>query len=174
MQLNNFESSVMYVELVSDSMHIFILNKGKVNMTRFLNFGLDSLFPILQEELGLKDESSARKLFHSNTFDVAEIGRKLLKKVLKELQAVSGHYEVQTGLNIDKFFISLLPSKLSWISNAISNALGIDLITIELEPWLQSLSIEVDDRVDLSTLGPRWLGIFSLIARFRSSEEDAL
>ena len=174
MQLNDLKFSVMFVELVSDRMHIFIINKGKVDMIRSLEFGLDSLFPILQEELGLKDESSARKLFHSNTFDVAEMGRKLLKKVLKELQAVSGHYEVETGLSINKFYLSMLPTKLSWIPDTISNALGIDPVTIELVPWLQSLGIEMDDSLDLSVLGPRWLGIFSLIAEFSSREENAL
>ena len=174
MRLNGFKSSAMYIELVSDSMQIFILNRGNVDMIRSLSFGLDSLFPILKNELGLKDEASAKKLFCANTFDVSEIGRKLLKKVLNELQAVSGHYEVETGLNIDKFFISSLPTKFCWISDTISSALGIEPIKIELEPWLQSLEIKIDDSVDLSVLGPRWLGIFSLIAEFSSREESAL
>lgn len=171
-RLKKFDSSVMYIELASDSMRIFILNKDKIDMIRSLELGLDSLFPILKDEMGLKDESSARKLFRSNTFDVAEIGRKLLKKILKELQAISGHYEVQTGLNIDQFFMSLLPTKLSWIPNTIANALGITPVKVELEPWLQSLEIEVSDSIDLSNLGPRWLGLFSLMAEFRSVDAN--
>ena len=170
-QLNQFESSVMFIELTSESMRVFIINRGKVDMTRSFEFGLDSLFPILKEELGLQDEASARKLFHSNTFDVAEMGRGLLKKILKELQAVAGYYEVQTGLNIDRFFISLLPKKLSWIPNTISNSLGIEPLKIEFEPWLQSLGISVQDNVNVSALGPRWLGVFSLMAEFNSREE---
>lgn len=170
-QLNQFESSVMSIELTSESMRVFIVNKGRVEMTRSFEFGLDSLFPILKDEMGLRDEASARKLFHSNTFDVAEMGRELLKKVLKELQAVSGYYEVQTGLNIDRFFISLLPTKISWISNTISNALGIEPLTIEFEPWLQSLGINTQNNVDVSALGPRWLGVFSLMAEFNSKNE---
>ena len=170
-QLNQFESSVMFLELTSESMRVFIINKGRVDMTRSFDFGLDSLFPILKDELGLKDEASARKLFHSNTFDVAEMGRELLKKILKELQAVSGYYEVQTGLNIDRFFISLLPTKISWIPNTISNALGIEPLKIEFEPWLQNLGISIQDSVNLSALGPRWLGVFSLMAEFNSRDE---
>jgi len=163
-QLNKFKSAVMYVELVAESINIFIINKGQIDATRSLEFGLDSIFPILKDELGLKDESSAKKLFESNTFDVAEIGRKLLTKVLKELQAVAGHYEVQTGLDIDRLFMSLLPGNLSWIPNTISNAIGIDLIDIQFEPWLQSLGIETGEDVDLSELGPQWMGVVSLIA----------
>ncbi len=174
MQLSGFKSSVMYVELTSHVMHIFVLNKGKIDMIRSLKFGLDSLFPILQNELGLKDEASAKKLFQSNTFDVAEIGRKLLREVIKELQAVSGYYEVQTGLNIDQIFMSMLPTKLSWIPSTIENALGIDPIKIEFDPWLENLGIQIGNRVDLSTLGPKWLSIFSLIAEFSPKEEEVV
>ena len=165
-QSNQFESSVMMIELASDSMHISIVNKGRVDMTRSLGFGLDSLFPILKDEMGLQDEASARKLFHANTFDVAEMGRELLKKILKELQAVSGYYEVQTGLNIDRFFINLLPSKLSWIPSTISNLLGIEPMKIEFEPWLQSLGVSVGSSINLSGLGSRWIALFSLMAEF--------
>ncbi len=173
-RMNKFESSVMYIELTSGSMHIFILNKGNVDMIRSLEFGLDSIFPILKSELGLKDETSARNLFRTNTFDVTEIGRKLLQKVLKELQAVAGHYEVQTGLNIDRFFTSLLPRKLCWIPNTISGVLGIDSVDVKLEPWMQSLGIETSDNIDLSTRGPRWLGMFSLMAEFNSMDKAEL
>ena len=124
--------------------------------------------------MGLQDESSARKLFHSNTFDVAEMGRGLLKKILKELQAVAGYYEVQTGLNIDRFFTSLLPRKLCWIPNTISGVLGIDSVDVKLEPWMQSRGIETSDSVDLSTRGPRWLGMFSLMAEFNSMDKAEL
>ncbi len=174
MHLNKFESAVTYVELLSECTNVIILNKGEVGMVRTLDFGLNSLFPLLQDELGLKDEASAVKLFHSNTFDVAEIGPKLLQRILEELKAILGNYEVQTGLNVDRFFVSLLPQKLSWIPNAISSALGIDLVSIQLEMWLQSLGISVDDSVDLSALGSHWLGVFSLIAEFNLREESVL
>jgi hypothetical protein len=173
-QLKQFDSSMMFIELASDNMQVLILNKGKVDMTRSFDFGLDSLFPILKNEMGLQDEASARKLFRSNTFDVAEMGRELLKKILKELQAISGYYEVQTGLNIDRFFTNLLPSKLSWIPDTISNLLGINPVKIEFEPWLQSLGIDVQDSVDLSMLSSQWLGIFSLMSEFKLKEEVEL
>lgn len=174
MHISEFKSAVMYIELLSECMNVVILNRGKVDMVRSLDFGLDSLFPLLRDELELKDEASARKLFHSNTFDVAEIGRKLLQKILEELKAILGYYEVQTGLNVDRFFVSLLPQKLSWIPETISNALGIARITIQSEPWLQSLGIKINDSVDFSALGSHWLGVFSLIAEFNSRGEDAL
>lgn len=170
-QLNQFESSMMFIELASNCMHVLIINKDKVDMTRSLDFGLDSIFPILKDELGLQDEISARKLFRSNIFDVAEMGPELLKKILKELQAISGYYEVQTGLNIDSFCISLLPSKFSWIQGTVSNLLGIEPLKIEFEPWLQSVGINVQENVDLSKLGSRWLGLFSLMAEFSSEDE---
>ena len=170
-QLNQIESSVMYIELDSGCSHIFIVNKGTIEMIRSLDFGLESIFPILQSEMELKDKASAKKLFNSNTFDVAEMGRKLLNKILNELQAIMGSYEVDTGLAIDRFYLGLLPAKLNWIANTISKALGLKLMQIDFKSWLQSLEIETGARLDLSKLGPRWFSVFSLIANFRSIEK---
>ena len=68
------------------------------------------MFPVIQAELGLKDEDSARKLFYSNTFDFTEMGPSLLRKLLKELQASTGFYEVQTGQTIGQLYLALLPN----------------------------------------------------------------
>ena len=89
--------------------------------------------------------------------------------ILKELQAISGYYEVQTGLTIDQIFISVLPGKLNWVTQTISDSLGLEVIRPEIEPWLESLKIAPANGVDLSNLGSRWFGIFSLMSEFQST-----
>ncbi len=83
---------------------MFIFGNEQVDICRPIPYGLNSMFPTVQSELGLKDEDSARKLFFSNTFDFTELGPSLLKKMLKELQASTGFYEVQTGQTIGQIF----------------------------------------------------------------------
>ena len=150
-----------------------IINKGQVDVTRPVPFGLDSIYPLLQREIGLKDEASARKLFMSNTFDFAEMGTKLLRRVIKELQATAGFYEVQTGLTIDQLYLGVLPKNLSWVAQAICNSLGLEMVQLRTEAWLESLNVTVADDVEVSNLGGRWMGLFSLMGEYHLREESA-
>jgi hypothetical protein len=147
------------------------LNSGQVEVARTIPFGLDSIYPLLQRELGLKDEQSARKLFFSNTFDFAEMGPKLLRRLIKEVQATSGLYEVQKGQTISYIFLGVLPKNLSWITRTISEVLGAEILNPGLHGWLESLQIELGDDVEVSNLGNRWMGLFSLMGEFHLREE---
>lgn len=168
---NQIKSPILCFELTSKSANIFIINQGQVDVARPVPFGLDSIYPLLQRELGLKDEASARKLFFSNTFDFAEMGPKLMRRMTKELQASSGFYEVQTGLTIESVFISVLPKNLAWVSKTVSDSLGLEIMQPNLEKWLESLKIKLADGVEVSNLGSRWMGLFSLMGEFHLREE---
>ena len=170
-RFNQVKSPVLYLEVTSDSANISVLNSGQVDVARTISFGFDSIYPLLQRELGLKDEESARKLFYSNTFDFAEMGPKLLRRLIKELQATSGFYEVQTGQTIGYVFLSVLPKNLSWMTRAIAEALGLEILTPSLGGWLESLQIKLEDGVEVSNLGNRWMGLFSLMGEFHLREE---
>jgi hypothetical protein len=172
-RFNRLDAPILCVELTSQVANVFILNRGRVEVARPIPFGLDSIYPLLQRELGLKDEASARKLFYSNTFDFAEMGPKLLRRMIKELQATSGFYEVQTGLTIDRVFLSVLPNNLSWIAKTISDSLGIEIMQPNIEAWLESLNVKLADGVEVSNFGSRWLGVFSLMGEFHLREEVA-
>ena len=169
-RFSQVKSPVLYLEVTSDSANISVLNSGQVDVARTISFGLDSIYPLLQRELGLKDADSARKLFYSNTFDFAEMGPKLLRRLIKELQATSGFYEVQTGQTIGHVFLSVLPKNLSWITQAISEALGLEILEPSLTGWLESLQIQLGDGVEVSNLGNRWMGLFSLMGEFHLRE----
>lgn len=162
---------ILYFELTLKSANIFIINRGQVDVTRAVSFGLDSIYPLLQRELGLKDEDSARKLFFSNTFDFAEMGPKLLRRMTKELQATTGFYEVQTGMTISHVLLSVLPKNLNWVGKTISDSLALEILEPSLEAWLGSLNIKLGDGVEVMNLGGRWMGLFSLMCEFQLREE---
>ena len=169
---NEINSPILFLELTLESTNVFILNRGKVEVSHIAAMGLDSIYPLLQRELGLKDEVSARKLFLSNTFDFAEIGPRLLRRLTKELQATTGFYEVQTGQTIKHLFLSVLPGNLSWVEKTVGDALALDALNPKYERWLESLDIKVGDGVEVSNMGGRWMGLFSLMAEFQSREKD--
>ncbi|MGJ8640837.1 MAG: hypothetical protein ACSHYA_15715 [Opitutaceae bacterium] len=165
-QFSGIKAPVLSVELTSQSANIAIINEGQLDIARPVPFGLDSIYPLLQRELGLKDSASAKKLFFSNTFDFAEMGPKLLRRMTKELQATTGFYEVQTGQTIEHVFMSLLPRNLNWVAKTISDSLGLEVVQPNIESWLESLDITLADGVEVMNLGARWLGLFSQMSNF--------
>jgi len=99
------------------------------------------------------------------------MGPKLLRRMTKELQASTGFYEVQTGQTISHVFLSVLPKNLNWVAQTVSDSLGLEILQPSIEGWLESLKIKLSDGVEVLNLGPRWMGLFSLMGEFHLREE---
>jgi hypothetical protein len=126
------------------------------------------MVPIVQKELGLKDEESARKLFYSNTFDFTGMGLLLTKRLLKELQSLIGFYEVQTGQSVGQVLNIQLPPKLTWLDAAISGALGISSIKLDPSAWLQSRQITLPESLAKTAQDVRWFGLLCQMAQYNA------
>jgi len=123
------------------------------------------MVPIVQKELGLKDEESARKLFYSNAFDFTGMGATLLKKLLKELQSSIGFYEVQTGQSIGQVICTLLPPKLGWLQTVVAAQLGVPVLDVDIAKWLPARGISMAPGVATGELSNNGLGLFSLMVQ---------
>lgn len=156
----------LVLEISAESSQVLIFHEGQLDVARPIPHGLNSMYPVVQKELGLKDEESARKLFSSNTFDFTEMGPSLLRKLLKELQASTGFYEVQTGQTIGQIYLGLLPENLSWIGSSLARSLGVDELRVDLRDWIANQDITLGETVDLTGLGARWFGLFSLMGDY--------
>lgn len=167
------KTPTLVLEIGADTTHSYIVSSGGVEASRPIAQGLDAMVPIVQKELGLKDEDSARKLFYSNTFDFTGMGPMLIKRLLKELQSSIGFYEVQTGQSVGQVLTTQLPSKLAWLEVAIASALGISPVKFDPLPWLQSRQITVLETVARTVQDVRWFGILSLMARYDLVHADA-
>jgi hypothetical protein len=160
------KAPTLLLEIDADSTQSFIITANGLDATRSIPHGLDAMIPVVQKELNLKDEESARKLFFSNTFDFTNMGVLLIKKLLKELQSLIGFYEVQTGQSIGQVLCTLLPPKLGWLSNTIAKELSVSVLRLDLADWLKSHQITFANPSASSNLVPRWLGLFSLMVYY--------
>lgn len=163
--LRFLKSSVptLVLEIGAEITHSFIVSSAGVEASRPIAQGYESMVPIVQAELGLKDAESARKLFLSNAFDFTGMGRSLVKKLLKELQSSIGFYEVQTGQSVGQVLCTSIPPKLSWLSGSIASALGVSTLSLDLQPWLRSREVTIDERALTGELDARWFGLLSLM-----------
>ncbi len=167
------KTPVLLLEIGQENTQSFILSADGVDISRPIPSGIAAMIPVVQKELGLKDEESAKKLFYSNTFDFTSMGGVLVKKLLKELQSSIGFYEVQTGQSIGNVVCTQLPSSLSWLGATMASALGVAPLKVDLVPRLESLNIKLAPGVSLGQPEERWIGLFSLLATHQNvvSEE---
>jgi hypothetical protein len=156
----------LVLEIGGDATHSFIVTSTGVEASRPIPQGLDAMVPIVQKELGLKDEESARKLFYSNTFDFTGMGPLLIKKLLKELQSSIGFYEVQTGQSVGQVLTTQLSPKLAWLDAAIAASLGVNSVKLDPVAWLQARQITLSEPVAKNIQEIRWFGLLSLMAHY--------
>ena len=162
----NIRSPVVMLELELDSAHSFIVSSEGIEASRLLPHGLNSMIPVVQKELGLKDEESAKKLFFSNTFDFTGMGPALIKRLLHELQSSIGFFEVQTGQSIGHVFCFNLASKLMWLEEVIATQLGVQTLELDLKRWLASHQITFSDDTAGVEISRDWFGVLSLLPRY--------
>ncbi len=166
------KTPVLLLEIGQETTQSFILSTEGVDISRPIPSGISAMIPVVQKELGLKDEESAKKLFYSNTFDFTSMGGALVKKLLKELQSSIGFYEVQTGQSIGNVFCTQLPSSLTWLSSTMASSLGVPPLKVEFIPWLESLNIRLAEGVALGQPEERWFGLLSLLATHQNAVPD--
>jgi len=168
-----FEKSktpTLVLDVGNDTTHSFILSANGVEASRPIPQGLDAMVPVVQKELGLKDEESARKLFRSNSFDFTGMGPLLIKRLLKELQSSIGFYEVQTGQSVGQVICIQLSPKLAWLEGALASTLGIAALKFDPVPWLRSRRVMVPDALSKTAGEFRWFGLLSLMIQYTSQD----
>lgn len=160
------KTPTLVLEITGDTTHSFIVTANGVEASRPIPQGLEAMVPVVQKELGLKDEESAKKLFYSNTFDFTGMGPLLTKRLLRELQSSIGFYEVQTGQSVGQVLTTQLAPKLSWLDTAIANALGVSSLKIDASAWLKDRQITIPENLARLTQDVRWFGLFALMGRY--------
>jgi hypothetical protein len=164
----NSKTPALVLELGAETTHSFIVTAGGVDAARPIPQGFAAMVPVVQKELGLKDEESARKLFYSNTFDFTGMGSALIKKLVKELQSSIGFYEVQTGQSIGQLLCMQVPPKMTWVDGAIAGLLGVPGLQADFNPWLQARGITLSEEAAVIGQDLRWLGLLGLIVHYNN------
>jgi hypothetical protein len=162
------KTPVLVLELGVEMTHSFIVTAGGLDAARPIPQGFEAMIPVVQKELGLKDEESAKKLFYSNTFDFTGMGSALIKKLVKELQSSIGFYEVQTGQSIGQVLCMQVPPKMTWIDGAIAGMLGVSGLQLDLQPWLQARGVTISEEAAVVGRDLRWLGLLGLIVHYNN------
>lgn len=145
---------------------IYIVSESGMDMTRNISFGIASMLPTIKAELGLADETVARKILLANTFDFAEMAPALLRRLIKEIQASIGFYEVQTGYTIGQVYVANLSSRFQWVGEQLSRGLGLDMMMVSFDRWPGMIGVEVSPSLDVSNADPLVWNLFALAGNY--------
>ncbi len=158
-------SSTLFLEWGAKKSLFAICSAKRLELLRQVDFGTEALWAQLKADLGLKDDVSAQKILASQTFDFKEMGPVILKRLIKEMQASAGFFEVQTGQPLQHFLVSLLPKNLAWVEEVLSRFLGLDCLPIDYQGWANVLGIQSrSETLKLGEFTREHLGLFSLMA----------
>jgi len=160
------KSPTLMLEMDAESTQSFVIGSGGLDVSRSIPHGFGGMVSVVQKELNLKDEESAKKLFYSNTFDFTNMGGLLTRKILKELQSLIGFYEVQTGQSIGQVLCTQMPPKLAWLGGSIAKELGVDALNLDFPGWLKSREITFGGSAESTELDARWLPVFGLMTYY--------
>jgi len=128
-------SPILSVEIQGEYSQVYIVTAKGVEICKTIPHGVNSMIPILQNELGLADKESAMTLLFSKTLDFEDLGPRLIRKMLHELQASTGFYEVQTGVSVGLCHVSLVPEGFDWMVDALADSLGVQPLDIDAHSW---------------------------------------
>lgn len=160
------KSPTLVLEVGEVQSYIYVVGENGVDMTRNISFGISSMLPHIKAELGLADEAVAHKILFANTFDFAEMAPVLLRRLIKEIQASIGFYEVQTGCMIGQIYLTNLSSRFNWVGNHLARAMGLDIMTVSFDRWTSAIGVEIDANTDLSNADSSIWNLLSLAGSY--------
>jgi hypothetical protein len=162
---------VLLLEVDTDTTFVHIVSQDRVEFCRMVPMGLDSMLPILAGELGMKDENAARNMLYANTFDFTEMGQTLLGKLIKDVRATTGLFEVQTGQSIGSLCLHMVTPGLAWVGQSISKALSLEPVATDFRPWLETRGVKLSDTVAHDPNPGSLMGVVSLMLNLEPAKE---
>ncbi len=164
----DLEGSVLVIELSENSSYGYVVNMAGLALSIPFEFGISAIATSLQSELNLQDALSAHKVMLSKTFDFRDMGSTLLQKLISEVHASAGQFEVQTGKSIGSLYLPGLPPSLSWIGEVLGEELRMEHWDPPMSEWLSKTGIalapEAKGRDDLA----EFLPLFSQMAHLEA------
>ena len=164
----------LFLEVEKDFSNAVIVGPKGIEMSRRIDSGAADIAMALKEELNLQDETAAERLLGSKDFDFSGIARKILRRLMRDLQSSIGFYEVQTGQSVHWIHCSTRANPMGWLEESVGDLLNLEPFTIDLSAWLKSKGVECGSCEDaFERLDLTWMGQISALCAFKNEEVAA-
>jgi hypothetical protein len=160
--LTSYPQLIAACEIFRNQTHLYIIGKDGVHTPPPLPHGLLSIEESAMKELSAPDAAAARKLLEQPTDELKHHGRRLIRMLSRHLRPAVDYFEMQTGQRIGALFCAHLPERLSWLEEALADAVDLEYFSPDHSKWLAAVGLDVPGH---ALLGPSWLQPLSLIAQ---------
>jgi len=157
--------AIVVCEVESAHTNVYILGKDGVHTPEPLQHGLDAVIETAQKEFALTTPEFARIRIEAPDDELLERSRRLVRPLARQIKPAVDYYELQTGQRVGALFCPGLPVKLAWIGEALAASDKLAHFQPDCAAWCERIGLRVPADGSLS-LGPRWLGPLSQLARF--------
>lgn len=169
LELNAYPHALVACEIGQTETRAYFLGKDGVHTPTHLPHGLQSIEEIAMKELGAPDLLSARQQLEDPQEIVRGQGRRLVRVLARHLRPAVDYFEMQTGQRSGALFCAQLPSRLSWLSQALSAAVDLELFTPDFPRWLPAVGLQLSDA---NSLTAAWLQPLSLVAQLTRATDE--
>ncbi len=163
----------LLLELDERSANAVIIGAKGIELSRRIETGSKDIAEALKLELNLKDEEAAVRLLASKDFDFSTISKKIIRKLLRELQSSIGYYEVQTGQSVNWIHSAFRSVKMDWLESSIGSFLNLEPFELNMQEWLNSSGVSFANDELSKIPDVSWIGLFSSLYSFNREEVAA-
>lgn len=156
--------AIVVCEIEADHTNVFILGKDGVHTPEPIQHGFDTIVEATQKEFALTTREFGRIRMEALDDELFERSRRLVRPIARQLKPAVDYYELQTGQRVSSLFCPGLPAKLAWIGEALAASDKLALFQPDCAAWCERAGLRAPADGSLS-LGPRWLGPLSQLAR---------
>lgn len=165
MALKPYDAPVMVLDVHDAFTYVFILHKSRLTSVKKLPTGIRDFLPYMKEHLGIADPRSAKKMLFANSFDFSDKGEGIADKLIAELKASTGMYEVEVGQTIGSFLLPNFPKDFDWLRTSIKKSLSIPYYDIDYDELLDNQGVSFGESVNVVDLDDYSLGLLSILGR---------
>lgn len=159
---SGYAHAIAVCEIEHAQTRLYILAKDGVHILSSLPHGLLSIAEAAMKELEAPDVATARQQLENPSEALLAQGRRLTRAISRHFKPAVDHFELKTGHRIDGLHCTHLPSRLTWLSEALGAAVDLALIEPDIVGMFADGGLKVSDEGE--SISSNWISSLSLVS----------
>ncbi|MBP6506467.1 MAG: hypothetical protein KA257_02785 [Opitutaceae bacterium] len=160
---SGYAHAIAVCEIEHTQTRLYLLAKDGVHILASLPHGLLSITEAAMKELDAPDVATARQQLEAPSEALVAQGRRFMRAISRHFKPAVDHFELKTGHRIDALHCTQLPSRLTWLADALGAAVDLALIQPNVFNLFAEGGLKVSDEGEPITAN--WMSSLSLVSQ---------
>lgn len=163
MRETSYPHATVVCEIGLGQTRVYFIAKDGVHTPPTLPHGLVSIMEATMKEIEAPGIGAARDALYAPTEELRGHSRRLVRVLTRHLKPAIDYFEMQTGQPIGALYAAHLPTRLSWLEEALCTAVDLQFLTPDLDMWLSLSGVQIAP--GLAVPSRSWLQPLSLVGQ---------